>query len=66
AGLPKRTPKANLVPGTAAAVPSTPMPPLSPERVRSRLSSFQQGVRRGRAELNEDAARTLADKEEGS
>ncbi|MEU1876411.1 nitrate- and nitrite sensing domain-containing protein [Streptosporangium sp. NPDC020072] len=66
AGLPKRTPKANLVPGTAAAVPSTPMPPLSPERVRSRLSSFQQGVRRGRAELNEDSARTLADKEEGS
>ncbi|MBB4914649.1 sensor histidine kinase [Streptosporangium saharense] len=68
AGLPKRTPKANLVPGTAGvpAAPSTPMPPLSPERVRSRLSSFQQGVRRGRAELNEDAARTLADREESS
>ncbi|MEV8632853.1 nitrate- and nitrite sensing domain-containing protein [Streptosporangium sp. NPDC051023] len=68
AGLPKRTPKANLVPGTAAAAPSTPMPmpPISPERVRSRLSSFQQGVRRGRAELHEDTARTLADREESS
>ncbi|WP_051864256.1 nitrate- and nitrite sensing domain-containing protein [Streptosporangium roseum] len=66
AGLPKRTPKANLVPGAAASVPSTPMPSLSPERVRSRLSSFQQGVRRGRAELNEDTARSLADREEGS
>ncbi|MGV9771173.1 nitrate- and nitrite sensing domain-containing protein [Streptosporangium sp. NPDC003464] len=66
AGLPKRTPKANLVPGAAASAPSSPMPSLSPERVRSRLSSFQQGVRRGRAELNEETARTLADKEEGS
>ncbi|OUC96626.1 hypothetical protein CA984_14190 [Streptosporangium minutum] len=66
AGLPKRTPRANLVPGAAAAVPSSPMPSLSPERVRSRLSSFQQGVRRGRAELNEDTARSLADREEGS
>ncbi|MFF5209836.1 nitrate- and nitrite sensing domain-containing protein [Streptosporangium sp. NPDC000396] len=66
AGLPKRTPKANLVPGAAASVPSTPMPPISPERVRNRLSSFQQGVRRGRAELHEDTARNMADKEEGS
>ncbi|MEV7006083.1 nitrate- and nitrite sensing domain-containing protein [Streptosporangium sp. NPDC051022] len=67
AGLPKRTPRANLVPGTAASAPSAPaapMPPISPERVRSRLSSFQQGVRRGRAELNEDPARNLADREE--
>ncbi|MEU7001445.1 nitrate- and nitrite sensing domain-containing protein [Nonomuraea sp. NPDC046570] len=52
-GLPRRVPKANLVPGTAganepAATPE-PMPPISPERVRSRLSSFQQGVRQGRA-----------------
>ncbi|MFJ2031330.1 nitrate- and nitrite sensing domain-containing protein [Streptosporangium sp. NPDC087985] len=66
AGLPKRTPKANLVPGAAASVPSSPMPSFSPERVRNRLSSFQQGVRRGRAELNEDTARSLADNEEGS
>ncbi len=66
AGLPKRTPKANLVPGTAAAVPSSPVPPMSPDRVRSRLSSFQQGVRRGRAEVVDTTTRSLVDKEEGS
>ncbi|WP_406318083.1 nitrate- and nitrite sensing domain-containing protein [Streptosporangium sp. NBC_01639] len=65
-GLPKRTPKANLVPGAVTAAPSSPMPPLSPERARNRLSSFQQGVRRGRAELNENPARNLAADEEGS
>ncbi|WP_449066107.1 ATP-binding protein, partial [Planomonospora algeriensis] len=65
AGLPKRTPKANLVPGAASSAPSTPMPPISPERVRNRLSSFQQGVRRGRAELYEDTAQNGAEKEEG-
>ncbi|MEU8385498.1 ATP-binding protein, partial [Streptosporangium sp. NPDC048865] len=58
AGLPKRVPKANLVPGAAsaaAAAPAPPMPPISAERVRSRLSSFQQGVRQGRAEMSERA-----------
>ncbi|MEU8266222.1 nitrate- and nitrite sensing domain-containing protein [Sphaerisporangium sp. NPDC049002] len=63
AGLPKRVPKANLVPGSAgtpeaAATPPPAMPPLSPDRARSRLSSFQQGIRQGRAvargELSED------------
>ncbi len=59
-GLPKRVPKANLVPGSADPGPSvfTPQPSLSPDRVRSRLSSYQQGVRKGRAaargELNDD------------
>ncbi|MGN9838642.1 nitrate- and nitrite sensing domain-containing protein [Nonomuraea sp. H19] len=58
AGLPKRTPKANLVPGTASQPPQlqqpqrqAPAPPVSPDRVRNRLSSFQQGVRRGRQEV---------------
>ncbi|MET8158070.1 nitrate- and nitrite sensing domain-containing protein [Sphaerisporangium sp. NPDC005289] len=63
-GLPKRVPKANLVPGSADPGPSvfTPQPSLSPDRVRSRLSSFQQGVRKGRAvargesEQNDDFA----------
>jgi signal transduction histidine kinase len=55
AGLPKRVPKANLVPGSAAAAsegaatPMPPMPALSPDRARNRLSSFQQGIRQGRA-----------------
>jgi signal transduction histidine kinase len=59
-GLPKRVPKANLVPGSADPGPSvfTPQPSLSPDRVRSRLSSYQQGVRKGRAvargEQNDD------------
>ncbi|MBG0828463.1 nitrate- and nitrite sensing domain-containing protein [Planomonospora sp. ID67723] len=56
AGLPKRVPKANLVPGAApasSAAPVAPMPPVSAERVRNRLSSFQQGIRQGRAEMNE-------------
>ncbi|MBB3727757.1 sensor histidine kinase [Nonomuraea dietziae] len=50
-GLPRRVPKANLVPGTASAAESVapePAAPISPDRVRSRLSSFQQGVRQGR------------------
>ncbi|GAA0368416.1 hypothetical protein GCM10009530_18010 [Microbispora corallina] len=70
-GLPKRVPKANLVPGSAtagapsgepvaAAPPVAPPPVLSPERVRNRLSSFQQGVRQGRA-----VARGEADENQG-
>ncbi|MEW1841509.1 hypothetical protein AB0392_26520 [Nonomuraea angiospora] len=58
AGLPKRTPKANLVPGTAnqQAQPQqpqrqAPMPPVSADRMRSRMASYQQGVRRGRQEV---------------
>ncbi|NUR91758.1 MAG: HAMP domain-containing protein [Nonomuraea sp.] len=55
-GLPRRVPKANLVPGTASLAeqqPTSPAPQVSPERLRSRLSSFQQGVRQGRAALGE-------------
>ncbi|TMR96508.1 nitrate- and nitrite sensing domain-containing protein [Nonomuraea basaltis] len=55
-GLPKRTPRANLVPGTANPKPPpapAPAPPLSPDRLRSRLASYQQGVRKGRSELEE-------------
>ncbi|MGW5266969.1 sensor histidine kinase [Microbispora sp. NPDC004025] len=66
-GLPKRVPKANLVPGSAEppAAPASPQQPLlSPDRARSRLASFQQGVRQGRAvargELSEDEGYPLA------
>ncbi|WP_302893427.1 sensor histidine kinase [Actinomadura luzonensis] len=55
-GLPKRTPRANLVPGSAnPQPPPAPAPPLSPDRLRSRLASYQQGVRKGRSELEEDS-----------
>ncbi|TDD34816.1 hypothetical protein E1286_40440, partial [Nonomuraea terrae] len=57
AGLPKRVPKANLVPGSADAVSAprgiAPMPTVAPERVRSRLSSFQQGFRAARDDISE-------------
>jgi hypothetical protein len=62
AGLPKRVPKAHLVPGSAAprheakettgeAPAAPPLPPRSADAVRGRMSSFQQGVRRGRHAL---------------
>jgi signal transduction histidine kinase len=57
AGLPRRVPRANLVPGsvgepTAAAAASENTgggPSRSPEEVRNRLASFQRGVRDARA-----------------
>jgi len=66
AGLPKRTPKANLVPGSVAAEtgPASPRPPVSAEAVRSRLSSFQQGIRRGRAEVAKGSAEGSGKEEE--
>ncbi|MEU0567109.1 nitrate- and nitrite sensing domain-containing protein [Nonomuraea sp. NPDC005983] len=56
-GLPRRTPRANLVPGSASPAPQQSPPPalpVSPDRLRNRLASYQQGVRKGRAELEED------------
>ena len=57
AGLPKRVPKAHLIPGSAAPKSSTgastraPAAPRSADSVRGRMSSYQQGVRRGRHAL---------------
>jgi signal transduction histidine kinase len=52
AGLPKRVPQANLVPGAAAAGAAA-SPALAPARsaaaTRERFASFQRGVREGRA-----------------
>ncbi|MEV8632845.1 nitrate- and nitrite sensing domain-containing protein [Streptosporangium sp. NPDC051023] len=59
-GLPKRTPKANLVPGSVTLPPDLSgssagavfsQTPRSAERIRSRMSSFQEGVRKARNEL---------------
>ena len=63
-GLPKRVPKANLVPGRAGpAAPSgpAPRPQLSPDRMRSRLSSYQSGLRRGRDAIRRESAGAAAD-----
>jgi hypothetical protein len=51
AGLPKRVPKANLVPGGAGS-PLATAPAghgRSASQTRQRLSSFQQGIRKARA-----------------
>jgi len=56
AGLPKRVPKANLVPGTAAAEPSEPAPARSASATRDRFASFQRGVREGRAAAGTDSS----------
>jgi signal transduction histidine kinase len=58
AGLPKRVPRANLVPGTAQE-PSAgqsarpPVPVRSAAATRDRLASYQRGVRRARAAASE-------------
>ena len=70
AGLPVRSPRANLVPGTigsgatgsgvtgsgpAGPGPDKPPIPRSASAVRDRLSGFQRGTSQGRAALNHDA-----------
>jgi signal transduction histidine kinase len=56
AGLPKRVPKANLVPGAAGPSPlSHTLPPVrSAAQTRDRFASFQQGVRKARTTAPED------------
>ncbi len=56
AGLPKRVPQANLVPGTAGSEPAAKDPAQapaasvrSPAATRDRFASYQRGMRRGRA-----------------
>ena len=49
AGLPRRVPKANLIPGTAAET-TTAAPVRSAAATRDRFASLQRGVREARAE----------------
>jgi signal transduction histidine kinase len=52
AGLPKRVPRANLVPGgVETAEEYTPGPVRSAAATRQRMTSFQRGAREGRAAL---------------
>ena len=54
-GLPKRVPKANLVPGTVGANPDAePSPARSAAATRQRFESFQRGVREARAAANRE------------
>jgi len=51
AGLPRRVPRANLVPGSIGDGPEAEAegPARSPDAARDRMASFQRGVREGRA-----------------
>jgi signal transduction histidine kinase len=52
AGLPRRVPRANLVPGSVGGGggdAETEVPVRSPDVARTRMASFQRGVREGRA-----------------
>jgi hypothetical protein len=56
AGLPRRVPQANLVPGSASPEPVAPVPARSAAVTRERFASFQRGVREGRAAVAGDEA----------
>jgi signal transduction histidine kinase len=56
AGLPKRVPQANLVPGTAPPEAAAPVPARSAASTRDRFASFQRGIREGRAAALQDEA----------
>ncbi|WP_017604596.1 sensor histidine kinase [Nocardiopsis alkaliphila] len=56
-GLPKRVPKANLVPGTAPKPENfKQMPTRSADRVRNRFSGLQKGIRDGRNRIGDGSA----------
>jgi signal transduction histidine kinase len=60
-GLPKRVPRANLVPGTvggeaAPAAATAPAQARSAAQARERLASFQRGMREGRAAARDGEA----------
>jgi signal transduction histidine kinase len=53
-GLPRRLPKANLVPGSIPNAPPA-VPPRSADAARDRLAGLQRGVSEGRATASEKA-----------
>ncbi len=64
AGLPKRVPQANLVPGTASPEPAASVPARSAAATRDRFASFQRGFREGRAAASGDDGHS--DEDDGS
>ena len=64
AGLPKRVPQANLVPGAAGQEAAAPAPPRSAAATRERFANFQRGSREGRAAAVGDD--NGSDREDGS
>jgi hypothetical protein len=61
AGLPRRVPQANLVPGTASQEPVGPVPARSASATRDRFASFQRGAKEGRAAVSTDDAHSDGD-----
>ncbi|WP_255956162.1 sensor histidine kinase [Streptomyces odontomachi] len=58
-GLPRRTPRANLVSGSAAQTPQGgPQVSRAPEDVRGRLSSLRRGIQRGHSEGSNSKGRS--------
>jgi len=55
AGLPRRLPNANLVPGTAPSSQPAVVPSRSPAEVRDRLAGLQRGLTQGRTAASEAA-----------
>ena len=55
AGLPRRLPNANLVPGTIPSAEPV-MPTRSPTAARARLAALQRGVDKGRAAIGQTAS----------
>jgi signal transduction histidine kinase len=55
AGLPKRVPMAQLVPG-GVDKPTVPVQRRTPESVRGLLSAYHRGVQRGRSNAKDDTA----------
>jgi signal transduction histidine kinase len=64
AGLPKRVPQANLVPGTASPESAAAVPARSAAATRDRFASFQRGIREGRAAVSGDEGHS--DEDDGS
>jgi signal transduction histidine kinase len=54
AGLPRRVPQANLVPGAAPPETFEPIPVRSAAATRDRFASFQRGSREGRAAVSRE------------
>jgi signal transduction histidine kinase len=64
AGLPKRVPQANLVPGAAPPEAVEPVPARSAAATRDRFASFQRGIREGRAAVSREE--DVSDEGDGS
>jgi signal transduction histidine kinase len=66
AGLPKRVPQANLVPGAATAAGAAPAAPArSAAATRDRFASFQRGAKEGRAAASETGSSDGEDESSG-